>query len=588
VNVIDPFYFGGAEEPLFGVLDPAERPGSRGVLICAPIGYENVIYHRQLAILARRLATGGRPVLRFDWPGAGDSYGDDDTDDLIARSVASVAAAADALVARTGVEVVDVVGLRFGATLAAAAVADCPSAGDLVLWDPFPTGRSYVRAVRAFERLSLGVAGGEHEQGQSASGFYLSPSTLTDIEALDLRERELGPARRVLLAGRDGPPSEALAKRFEELGHDVTTTVFEGLREVALGWTERPVPIRSFEAIEEWLAEPEGAARAEVAEPSQPRRCSSPAGWSEEPVLLVDGSPMLGIATVPDALRPDAPWLLFVPNRYARRIGPNALYRRWARAWAAEGLPSLRIDVNGTGDAGGPDEETDRDMYRQDGVADVRRALAFLRERYGAKGAAVVGLCSGGYLGFQAALDDELIRDVVLLNPQMLLWTDQETAVTRASILWRRAGSLESWSRLVRTPRTLAQTVLPVVGEALMAGARWRLSRGSGALGVGKEPPVAAWIRLAIAKLEARGCRLHFVFSEDDAGIGYLTRHLGSELKGLVDRPHVSLTIVPDADHTFRDFGRQRALRELLEATLRGRGYLRAVPSEHAAVARAG
>ena len=55
----------------------------------------------------------------------------------------------------------------------------------------------------------------------------------------------------------------------------------------------------------------------------------------------------------------------------------------------------MRLDTNGTGDAGGPDEETDRDMYSKFALADTRRALAYLRERYGAKRFALIGLCSG-------------------------------------------------------------------------------------------------------------------------------------------------------------------------------------------------
>src|SRR5690349_3035162 len=101
-----PLYFGPRDE-LFGVLNPADVAADRGVLICAPLGYENVIYHRQLAILARRIAAKGTPTLRFDWPGCGDSAGDDLDADLLPRSLASIQAAVDTLRDRTGVEHVD-------------------------------------------------------------------------------------------------------------------------------------------------------------------------------------------------------------------------------------------------------------------------------------------------------------------------------------------------------------------------------------------------------------------------------------------------------------------------------------------------
>ena len=141
---------------------------------------------------------------------------------------------------------------------------------------------------------------------------------------------------------------------------------------------------------------------------------------------------MLGVVATPVDSAYDDSWVIFLPNRYARRIGSNRMYTQWARLWATAGVASLRIDVNGTGDAGGPEGETDRDMYRANAVDDVLRAAAFLRENYGARRFAVMGLCSGGYIGFHAALTDSSIEQVILLNPQMLLWTDQETSVTRA------------------------------------------------------------------------------------------------------------------------------------------------------------
>lgn len=65
---------------------------------------------------------------------------------------------------------------------------------------------------------------------------------------------------------------------------------------------------------------------------------------------------------------------------------------------------AFRRDLSGTGDAGGPEEETDRDMYSRQVLEDARLALAFLRDHYGARRFVVIGLCSGGYTGFHAAL----------------------------------------------------------------------------------------------------------------------------------------------------------------------------------------
>lgn len=575
---IEPFYFGDAHAPLFGVINPAPVSAERGVLICAPIGYENVIYHRQLGILARRLAARGRPVLRFDWPGCGDSAGDDDTPGMIESSLASVQTAIDALRDRTGVQSVDLIGLRFGATLAGSAIDGADGVSDVVFWDPFSTGREYLRALRAFNRLTLR----EDEKleqaasAESAMGFLLAPSTIAGIETLDLTRGTFGQPRRFMISGRERARLDALVEHIRSLGHEVTVTELAGLREAALGWTERPVPTESFATIERWLgcSEPLPVAPARPVSSSNPAaEITMPDGVRERPVVWTGERQMLGLTAHHDQADGNDSWMVFIPNRYARRIGPNGLYRRWARSWATLGLPSLRIDVNGTGDAGGPDEETDRDMYQREGADDVLRGVAFIRENMGARRVAVMGLCSGGYIGFHAALRDPAIEDVFLLNPQMLLWTDHETAVTRASTFKDRMWRARSWKRLLRNPRTWVPAVLPVVGESLLADLKWRLAKLRGKSDRPGAVPVSEWIQDAVAQLGERGCRLHFIFSEGDAGLGYLERHLGPEMTGLADQPNVTIDVVEGADHTFNAMDRQVVLHDLIASILTKNRY---------------
>jgi pimeloyl-ACP methyl ester carboxylesterase len=573
-----PLYF-GPRDGLFGVLNPADATARRGVLICAPLGYENVIYHRQLAILARRIAAKGTPTLRFDWPGCGDSAGDDLDPELIPRSLASVQTAVDALRDRTGVEHVDIVGLRIGATLAASIVGRTEHADSLALWDPFPTGKAYLRNLRAFERLARkSKAWTKDDSYESAAGFRLSRETVAALESLDLLQCDFGSPRRVFLGSRDGSAATRLAEYLAAHGHDVTTAELEGLREVSLGWAERPVPISSFEAIENWLGLTDRPASddfpALIGGRERFGSVQFENGVHEAPVLLADGSPMLGFVSLPPAESPDRSWVLFVPNRYARRIGPNGLYRRWARSWAEAGLPSFRVDVNGTGDAGGPDGETDWDMYQPKCVDDVVRALDFLRDEFDGDRAAIVGLCSGGYLGFHAALRNEIVKDVFLLNPQMLLWTDVETSVTMATKLRGRLVRPRSWFRFLRKPVDSSRFVLPVLRRVVVADLRWRLKLRKGrAADPTHGKPIDQWIRESIRALGERGCRLHFVFSEDDAGIGYLTRYLGTEMQGLADQPNVSFHVIEGADHTFTSLDRQIALHDLIAGTLASSGY---------------
>lgn len=69
--------FGCAGEALVGILSLPARshPGARGVVIVVGGPQVRTGSHRQFTLLARALAAGGTPVLRFDYRGMGDSGG---------------------------------------------------------------------------------------------------------------------------------------------------------------------------------------------------------------------------------------------------------------------------------------------------------------------------------------------------------------------------------------------------------------------------------------------------------------------------------------------------------------------------------
>ncbi len=147
-----PFYFSRGDTRLFGLLhQPAQRRGDTAVLMSHPFGEEKLWSHRVFVVFARALASRGIPVLRFDFTGAGDSEGDTakagvDTylDDLDA--------AARVLVERSGASRIGLVGLRFGATLAAlyaerASQRGAAISAPLVLWDPVLDGEAYIQEL---------------------------------------------------------------------------------------------------------------------------------------------------------------------------------------------------------------------------------------------------------------------------------------------------------------------------------------------------------------------------------------------------------------------------------------------------------
>jgi pimeloyl-ACP methyl ester carboxylesterase len=138
-------YFGGPARSLFGVLhEPPSAAGPPRVLVlCAPLWREGIRAHRVLRQLGVRLAKLGLSVLRFDYTGAGDSAGDTEDGD-VATWLGDIAAAVDEAKRTKGVVRVTLLGLRFGATLAALAAAARGDVERLVLWEPVREGRRYL------------------------------------------------------------------------------------------------------------------------------------------------------------------------------------------------------------------------------------------------------------------------------------------------------------------------------------------------------------------------------------------------------------------------------------------------------------
>ena len=73
----EPLLIEGAGAPLVGMLHRASASPRIGVMVMVADGPQYRIGgHRQLVLWARRMAAAGFPVLRFDFTGMGDSYGD--------------------------------------------------------------------------------------------------------------------------------------------------------------------------------------------------------------------------------------------------------------------------------------------------------------------------------------------------------------------------------------------------------------------------------------------------------------------------------------------------------------------------------
>jgi alpha-beta hydrolase superfamily lysophospholipase len=143
-----PFYF-GPQRALFGLYHASAASARKAVLLCPPLGQDQIRCHRLYRQLAHALVAEGIAVLRFDYYGTGDSAGDSAEVDW-ERCIADTAVAADELRIRAGVDRVFAFGARLGGSMALASVAQARFAG-VVAWDPVLDGQAYVAQLDAMQ-----------------------------------------------------------------------------------------------------------------------------------------------------------------------------------------------------------------------------------------------------------------------------------------------------------------------------------------------------------------------------------------------------------------------------------------------------
>tara|TARA_R110001599_G_C12118197_1_gene648638 strand:- start:6 stop:755 length:750 start_codon:yes stop_codon:yes gene_type:complete len=114
------------------------------VLLYYPFGQEYMRAHKAFRQLANLLSRKGYTVMRFDYPGTGDSYGEG-KDISYKEWLEQAQSALDFLKNETKYEHIHLIGLRLGALVAAELAEKNACIKKLVLWDPYISGDSFLQ-----------------------------------------------------------------------------------------------------------------------------------------------------------------------------------------------------------------------------------------------------------------------------------------------------------------------------------------------------------------------------------------------------------------------------------------------------------
>lgn len=527
-----------------------------GVVICNPVGYESVHMHRAIRNLADTLACQGFVVVRFDYAGTGNSWGKFDTPDLVDQWVADIEFQAESLISEFDIDGVCLVGVRFGAALAALTCATVQPAA-FVAWQPCFRGARFVRELKAASLLARRPAAKDSPQMESG-GFIFSNPTLDEIKRTDITSEHISNVPRAMVVSQSQKENDALADLFEETPADLVV-------HNEFGAAIRPphlsdLPLQTIQSISCWL----DAVINVVADRKRRQVEHNPiatfsAGGSRlrQSLVRTNESHLFGVlcenVDVPRSKRP----LVVLSNAGSvHNIGPNNSYVDLSLRLAEAGIPTLRVDLENVGESVVISAENENHPYPQAARENLAEILTHCRENLGCERFILAGLCSGSHNSFHAALSLQgfNIAEIVFINPLTFYWRLQTSRdfldpaiVERAAKHYQYALRDDTrWRRLL-TGQVDYVRLVRFIFRYCQISVENVLARILELLRLKPQSQLAIDLR----RLERSEIYITFIFSARDPGRMLLSRDAARTVASLSSGQKLSMYIIDEADHTF-------------------------------------
>jgi len=409
------------------------------------LGPEGVISYSTFVRLAERLAELGFAALRFDYRSTGDAF-DRVADGCNRAGFAWDVGLALDFVRALGADHVGVVGMRLGADFAFVRCGLEPVEA-LVLWDPCPTGRSFLREQRALGLIAGVTVGEDTTVSVELPGFRLAPEMASEIAAIDLTSCPPGTsgagelAQHTLLLTR----SERIADRklAERLGapHLEHREVPGQPELLDVKVIKQAVPTEALENLAGWLDDVMPQSRHKIAVPTRreitvpiqadrPTASEAPDGETPggeapggESVLVRERAVSLGPAEL-FAIETEpvsgghGPTCIFASVANGYRAGPSRTWVLLSRRLAAAGFRCVRFDGNGYGDSPARPDQPKLSFQSVGSIDDVLDAARAVSPEDPAD-VVLFGLSSSGYSVLEAALELRP-RGVCSVNPSLV------------------------------------------------------------------------------------------------------------------------------------------------------------------------
>lgn len=441
-----PRWFGPETSALFGWFHlPDDECVRSWAVLCPALGFEAGSAHYAYRKLAERLAEKGVGVLRFDYEGTGDSAGAGDEPGRARAWRKSFREAVAAVRCAATVPVV-AVGMRMGATIAFLEACDGAQVDGLVLWDPCPSGRSFLRQQAALMRIVTGIEP-SGDGSVEVMGLRYGADAVEDLRSLDLSAAD--PASRAL-------PTLVLwrSERVRDRVLEEKLACWEGAAPVEWATAEGQdelfavgrVPEESLEKVVSWTKTFGGAPAAVSPLPGRSTVVvSGPGGAAvSESALSLGPVELFGVMSEPlggaqssgaNSNGRPPPVVMFFNFGISHHDGPGRMWVELGRSWAAKGLRCLRVDRSGIGDSPVRPGQTERMTFPPEAVDDARD-LARAVSPEDPSNVVLIGVCAGAYLAVEGGISLSA-RGVCAVNPVLTFvpqehWTGQTDPGRRA------------------------------------------------------------------------------------------------------------------------------------------------------------
>lgn len=539
-----------------GWFHPAAGPtiSGRGVVLVPALGFEELCSRRTMRILADRLADAGIATLRFDFHGTVDSLGSEKDPDRLARWTADLHRAIDWLRLHAAVDEVALIGLRFGALVAADVAAARADVTMLALLAPPASGKAHMREQAALSRI-IAIATDDEPSGITVAGFHFTEDTAAAIRRLDWPDAA-AIADTLIVAPKDA--AKAVRARFPA----AETMPFTGYERMICDPTASEAPFAAIDRLVAWACRNLPAAAAAVApRPSQPLVAGS---FSEQGITFGPDGMLAGILCLPRARTGQA--VILVNGGGLPHGGWVRMTVTMARALAGRGIASLRMDFSGIADSRAACEKLTPFYYDEANRGELVAAVDCL-QRCGFTTFAVSGLCSGAHHAFHAAQMDHRIAALVLVNLQCFVWGPRHKLLADA---WMKTQPANIASQMREADEELSPAArqLALCKQRLLSLARrlakpafLALQRMAGRWAPGGAPGGGNSVAAGFRALSRRGTRILLVYGEGDPALDELALYMGAEGREATALAGVEKRIIRDADHAMRQ---QAARAELL------------------------